>query len=265
MVDTSPTKKSLGQHWLNDVASLLHIVESAELTGKDQVVEIGPGNGALTRLLVVEAGKVVAVEYDRHLFDALPAKVPAENLDVIHADILNIDFDQFSSGYKIVANIPYYLTSNLIRKITESSTLPDLVVLLIQKEVAERLCARTGAMSLLSVAAQLYFETQLGNVVPADAFYPAPKVDSQVVILHKLKEPKINKQDEVYLFRLAKMAFNGKRKTLLNTLSAGLAVPKQDLKNNLSEFNIDLGSRPQQYSIEDWIRLVNACKVKRLV
>jgi 16S rRNA (adenine1518-N6/adenine1519-N6)-dimethyltransferase len=265
MNDTSYAKKSLGQHWLNDEASLHHIVMSGDIQEGDTIVEIGPGNGALTRLLVDESDQVVAIEFDDTLAATLSQKVPADNLQVIHQDVLTVDFAQFGPKYKIIANIPYYLTSNLVRRITEAAILPERMVILIQKEVAQRIAAQPGDMSLLSLAAQLYFEPELGDIVPKSAFYPAPKVDSQVIVLKKRDQPLVSKEDETALFRLAKMAFVNRRKTLLNSLSAGFHIKKQDFAELFTDTDATLTARPQELSIDDWQTLLLTCRNLKLI
>jgi 16S rRNA (adenine1518-N6/adenine1519-N6)-dimethyltransferase len=151
-------KKSLGQHWLKDEASLTAICDAAELTQTDTVLEIGPGQGSLTSQLVRRAGKVIAVELDEYLASEIPFRVTDDNLEVVQGDILKFDLTQLPFGYKVVANIPYYLTSNLIRILSESPNPPSVMVLLVQKEVARRIAAKPGQMSLLSVSAQLYYQ-----------------------------------------------------------------------------------------------------------
>jgi 16S rRNA (adenine1518-N6/adenine1519-N6)-dimethyltransferase len=165
-------KKSLGQHWLFDSKSLGAICDEAEVTRDDTVLEIGPGLGPLTVELTARAKEVIAVELDDRLARELPARVPAKNLRVVHGDFLKFDLSQLPRGYKVVANVPYYVTSLIIRALLESSTPPDMTVLLVQKEVAERLAAKPGDMSVLAVSAQLYAEVNLGPVVTADKFDP---------------------------------------------------------------------------------------------
>ncbi|HLB40661.1 MAG TPA: 16S rRNA (adenine(1518)-N(6)/adenine(1519)-N(6))-dimethyltransferase RsmA, partial [Candidatus Babeliales bacterium] len=169
-------KKSLGQHWLKDEPTLSYIANSANLSATDTVLEIGPGLGTLTRHLLDRAKEVMAVELDEALAQKLPSH---EKLQVVQADILKFDLTKLPPGYKVVANIPYYLTSNLLRVLAESDNSPILMVLLVQKEVAQRITAKPGQMSVLAVSIQLYYQPQLGKVVPAELFTPSPKVDSQ--------------------------------------------------------------------------------------
>jgi len=249
------TKKSLGQHWLHDSDTLEAIAASAKITDQDTVLEIGPGLGTLTKLLVQQAQNVVAVEFDEALARDLPRRVAASNLEVVSQDILQLDFTQLPPDYKIVANIPYYLTSNLIRIISETTNPPSTAVLLIQKEVAERAAAEPGAMSLLSVTAQYYWEVSLGQVVPAELFTPPPKVDSQILILERRAEPLFEDLDAQQFFRLVKAGFSQKRKTLLNSLSGGLQLEKPKVKAICEAADIDSGRRAQTLSLDDWYAL----------
>jgi 16S rRNA (adenine1518-N6/adenine1519-N6)-dimethyltransferase len=254
-MDQPRTKKSLGQHWLHDEASLQAIVDAVDVCSEDIVLEIGSGPGTLTKFLVERAQKVVAVEFDEQLARDLPARVPAENLEVVHQDILQFDFRALPVGYKVVANIPYYLTSNLIRVLSESANPPSHVALLIQKEVAERAAAGPGAMSLLSVSAQFYWEVTLGRKVLAELFTPPPKVDSQILILKRRAEPLFADVEPKQFFRLVKAGFSGKRKTLLNSLSAGLQLGKPEINELLGQANVTSGLRAQALSLDDWHRL----------
>ncbi|HEU4984037.1 MAG TPA: 16S rRNA (adenine(1518)-N(6)/adenine(1519)-N(6))-dimethyltransferase RsmA, partial [Nitrososphaera sp.] len=190
-MDNNPrTKKSLGQHWLNDEASLDAMLEAAEVSGDDTVLEIGPGPGTLTSKLVEVAKEVIAVEFDADLARDLPKRVPgAVNLEVVQQDILKFDLTALPLGYKVAANIPYYLTSNLLRVMCESHNPFSVAALLMQKEVAERVCAKPGDMSLLSVSVQFYCEASLGKLVPAALFTPPPKVDSQILKLEYRSQP----------------------------------------------------------------------------
>ena len=253
-MDNSP-KKSLGQHWLYDLQVLEDIAGSADVSSDDTVLEIGPGLGTLTSVLVQQAKQVVAVEFDDQLARELASRVRADNLEIINQDILRLDFTKLPIGYKIVANIPYYLTSNLIRVISETTNQPTIAVLLVQKEVAERVAAEPGAMSILSVTAQYFWEVSLGNVVPAKLFTPPPKVDSQILILAKRPKPLFKTIDTKVFFQMVKAGFSQRRKTLLNSLSAGLMFDKSVVKQMCETAGIDAGRRAQSLSIEDWHKL----------
>jgi 16S rRNA (adenine1518-N6/adenine1519-N6)-dimethyltransferase len=252
MMETPETKKSLGQHWLHDPTALNDIVGSAEVDPTDTVLEIGPGLGTLTAVLCRTAKQVVAVEFDTKLSAQLPRRVPADNLQIVSQDILRFDFSQLPAGYKIVANIPYYLTSNLIRVISETSNPPAVAVLLVQKEVAERVTAEPGAMSILSVTAQYYWQVDSGNIVPASLFTPPPKVDSQILILEHRSDPLFQDVDTKTFFRIVKAGFSQRRKTLLNSLSAGLSIGRDATLHLCQSAGIDPVRRAQSLSLEEW-------------
>lgn len=248
-------KKSLGQHWLQDHEALSAIVASAQVEPGDVVLEVGPGLGTLTKELCKVATKVVAVEFDDVLATELPFRVPDENLEVINGDILDFDFTQLPRGYKVVANIPYYLTSNLLRRMCESPNPFTSAALLVQKEVAERVCARPGQTSLLSITTQFYCKVGLGPVVPAALFTPPPKVDSQVLMLEYRREPLFKGVDTQVFFRLVKAGFSERRKKLRSSLSGGLQLSKQAADELLEQAGVDGNLRAQNLSLEDWHRL----------
>lgn len=258
MAEQPRAKKSLGQHWLNDQAALQAICDAADLNNKATVLEIGPGPGGLTGLLVRGAGRVIAVELDAKLARELPEWVKADNLRVINEDILSFDFTSLPAGYKLVANIPYYLTGKLIQIISETDNPPTLAVLLLQKEVARRLAAKPGAMSILSVTAQYYWEVSLDREVPARAFTPPPKVDSQVLILRRRPEPLFADLDVKQFFRLIKTGFAQPRKTLLNNLSSGLRLTKEEVVKRCAAAHLDSSRRAQTLSLNEWHELYRA-------
>lgn len=254
-------KKSLGQHWLFDSKSLGAICDAAELTGDETVLEIGPGLGPLTTELTQRAKKVLAVEFDEQLARELPGRVPAKNLQVVHQDILRFDLTKLPKNYKVVANVPYYITSNLIRFLLESPNPPSLAVILVQKEVAQRICAKPGDMSILAVSAQLYCKTELGLIVTADKFDPPPKVDSQVVILRRHEAPLLKSLDFKKFFKIVKAGFGEKRKTLRNSLSGGLRLDKSEVETALKQADLAENTRAQQLSLEEWHKLYIELKV----
>lgn len=251
-------KKSLGQHWLHDEPSLLAMCEAAQLQDNDTVLEIGPGPGALTRLLTEGADKVIAVEFDEKLASELPARVRTGNLEVVSEDILRFDFARMPQSYKVIANIPYYLTSHLIRRLSETPNPPRTAVLLLQKEVAERVAAKPGDMSLLSVTAQYYWRVTLARQVPAHLFTPPPKVDSQILVMERLTEPFFPNIDTKTFFRLVKAGFSQRRKTLLNSLSGGLHLVREDVSRMCGQAGIDSGRRAQTLSLEEWHSIYQA-------
>ncbi len=248
-------KKSLGQHWLNDPASLEAMCLAGQVSSSDTILEIGPGQGTLTQKLVDTAKQVVAVELDPYLAANLSARVRAKNLQVIHADILKFDLGTLPVGYKVIANIPYYLTSNLLRVLSEAKNPPSLIALLVQKEVAERIAARPGTMSLLSVSVQVYYGPTLHEVIPARLFTPPPKVDSQIIRLTRRPRPLIAGQNSQAFFHIVKAGFSNRRKTLLNSLSAGLHISKKETLELLQQADISPRFRPQELSLEQWLTL----------
>jgi 16S rRNA (adenine1518-N6/adenine1519-N6)-dimethyltransferase len=250
--DNPKPNKSLGQHWLYDETTLVAICDSAQISKQDTVLEVGPGTGSLTAKLCERAGKVVAVEFDDSLAERLHNKQIARNLQIVNQDILKFDLTSLPVGYKVVANIPYYLTSKLIRVISESTNPPETCVLLVQKEVARRVAAKPGDMSLLSVSAQYYWQVELGLEVPAKLFVPPPKVDSQVVILTRRKEPLFAGLDEKLFFQAVKAGFSSRRKTLLNSLSGGLRISKNPTLELLAGADINPNDRAQNLSLEQW-------------
>ncbi len=245
-------KKSLGQHWLNDPPSLQAMLDTAEVGSDDTILEVGPGLGPLTKLLTEAAKEVIAVEFDETLAKGLLKRVPAKNLQVVQSDILRFDLTRLPLGYKVVANIPYYLTSNLVRVLSESANPPSVAVLLVQKEVAERLAAKPGDLSILGVTSQFYFEIELGLVVPAKLFTPPPKVDSQIVKMTYRRDPLFPGVDARQFFRIVKAGFGAKRKTLLNSLSGGLQLERGKTQQLLEAANIDPNLRAQNLSLENW-------------
>ena len=253
--------KALGQHWLHDVDTLEAIVNAASLEPTDTVLEIGPGLGTLTDKLLQVAKEVIAVEYDHVLAQNLAKKYKnTANVTIIEHDILTFDLTKLPKNYIIVANIPYYLTSKLVRILCESANPPKRAVLLVQKEVARRIAAKAGDMSILSVSAQVYNNVSLGVNVKADMFTPPPKVDSQVVILERRSQPLVDLAIMPLFFRVVKAGFSERRKKLRSSLSGGLILPKDKVDELLAKSNINPNARAQELSIEDWVNLVKNYK-----
>lgn len=248
-------KKSLGQHWLKDREVLASIADEATISKEDTVLEIGPGLGTLTSELLRRAKKVIAVELDGDLAMKLPGQFPGTSLEVINHDILTFDLTTLPEKYVVVANVPYYITSKIIQLLTTSSNPPRTIVLLIQKEVAERIVATPGDMSILAVSAQVYANVRLGDVVSAELFTPPPKVDSQVVILDMLPRPKVEETDIKQFFRVVKAGFSAKRKKLRSSISSGLHLAKPEAEQLLRTAGINPDDRAEQLSIDDWVRL----------
>lgn len=249
-------KKSLGQHWLKDRQVLAGIAEAAEITPLDTVLEIGPGLGTLTSELLRRAEKVIAVELDGELADKLPGQFPGKTLQVVNEDILDFNLTSLPKDYIVVANVPYYITSKIIQKLLTSDNKPKTTVLLIQKEVAFRLAAKPGNMSILSISAQIYGDVALDQVVPAHFFTPPPKVDSQVVVIHTRPKPLIQPEDEKRFFKVVKAGFSAKRKKLRSSLSAGLGLSKQEVEELLPKVGISPDDRAEVLSIQQWVDLM---------
>lgn len=254
-------KRSLAQNFLMDAGHLARIVAAAELTATDTVLEIGPGLGSLTQYLATQAGRVVAVELDDRLIEILRSHfVTRPHVQIVHGDILTLEpgslvragDNDAPPSYKVVANLPYYITSAVLRHLLEANYRPTQIVVLVQKEVAERICATPGDLSLLAVSVQFYAEPTLVHRVPASAFYPSPKVDSAVLRLAVRPEPAVPDVDVETFFRVVRAGFSQKRKQLANTLSAGLHLPKADLSATLTRLGIDPTRRAETLTLQEW-------------
>lgn len=251
----SGPKKNLGQHWLHERSVLEHIAELAGVDTSDTVLEIGPGLGTLTSVLLSRAEQVIAVEFDSELARKLPGQFPGKNLAVVNEDFLKYDLSQLPGDYKVVANVPYYITSKIVQLLLESKNPPAVAVLLVQKEVAERLAAGPGDMGILSVAAQVYANVSLGMVVPPAMFTPPPKVDSQVVVLRRRTVPLLESIHEKPFFRVVKAGFSAKRKKLRSSLAGGLGIDKPAAEAMLVSAGIDPNRRAESLGTEEWLRL----------
>lgn len=248
-------KKSLGQNFLLDQAALRKITEAAEIPAGGEVLEIGPGLGSLTRYLARAAGRVVAVELDDKLIPILQEVLrDTPGVEIIHGDILQQDPARLmgNPGYRVVANIPYYITSAVIRHLLEARIQPACMVLTMQKEVAERICATPGEMSLLALSVQVYGEAKVVARIPAGAFFPPPAVDSLVLRVDILPTPRIPVGQLGVFFQLIKAGFSQKRKTLRNSLSGGLGSKPQAVEEKLKAAGIDPQRRAETLSIEEW-------------
>jgi 16S rRNA (adenine1518-N6/adenine1519-N6)-dimethyltransferase len=257
--------KSLGQNFLQDPFALEAIVLAAEIQPTDTVLEIGPGLGSLTRYLAASAREVVAVELDDDLLAPLQAMLaPYANVHVVHGDILDISPRELiaQDDYLVVANIPYYITSALIRHLLESDRKPRRIVLTIQKEVAERICAVPGDMSLLALSVQVYGAPRIAARIPAGAFFPAPKVDSAVLRIDIYPSPQIKPELLDTFFLLTKAGFSQKRKTLRNSLSSGLHIAPADAAELLTRAHIDPQRRAETLSLAEWSQLAEQKLIK---
>jgi 16S rRNA (adenine1518-N6/adenine1519-N6)-dimethyltransferase len=254
--------KGLGQHFLVDKPSLEAIMEAAFPSSGDTVLEIGPGLGVMTRPLTRLAGRVVAVETDAVLADMLRRDAPA-NLEVVEYDILQYDLTQLPSGYKVIANIPYYLTSKLLRLLIDSPNPPSLMSLLIQKEVAERIIAKPGQLSILALSVQYYGRPELVRLVERHKFWPPPDVDSAVIRI-TLSGPAFP-ADAPALFRLIKAGFGEKRKQLKNSLAGGLNLSSELSAGLLKTAKLPPTARAQELDLRAWERLYRAASKRNLL
>lgn len=238
--------KSLGQHWLKDRATLDAIADYSRIFDTNLCIEIGPGLGTLTSSLLKCFDKVIAVEYDSRLAENLPKSFPGKNLEVINMDFLKFDLESIKEPYAVAGNIPYYITSPIIMKLIETKNLPKRIVLLIQKEVAERIAARDNKESVLSLSVKNRADVELGPVVKRELFTPPPKVDSQVIILDP--HPPIVSEEVI---KLVKRGFSAPRKKLVKNL--GLEKTKADQVFNSLGLSPD--ARPADFSLSDWQNL----------
>jgi 16S rRNA (adenine1518-N6/adenine1519-N6)-dimethyltransferase len=253
--------KSLGQNFLQDPGSLEKIVSAAEIQPTDTVLEIGPGLGSLTRYLALAAQEVVAVELDEELLPPLKAILaPYPNVRLVHGDILKLAPRNLipARDYLVVANIPYYITSAVIRHLLENEPKPRRIVFTVQKEVARRICAAPGDMSLLALSVQVYGKPRLAADIPAEAFFPAPKVDSAVLCVDIYPSPRIKEELLDKFFKIIKAGFGQKRKTLRNSLSGGLHISPTEAASLLTRANVDPQRRAETLSIEEWEKLCSS-------
>lgn len=254
-------KKSLGQNFLVEPAGLMKVIDAAELSGSEEVLEIGAGLGSLTYLLAQTCARVTTVEIDRHMLEPLAeALKPFTNVQIVPGDILELDPATLVSqeNYVVVANIPYYITSAIIRHLLEANLKPSRIILTIQQEVAQRIVARDGKMSLLSLSVFVFGEPEIVSTIPAGSFFPAPDVDSAVLRIRLHPEPLIRSSQLDLFFKLAHAGFGQKRKTLRNSLSAGLSLPANEVEARLLEADIEPSRRAETLSMAEWARLVDS-------
>ncbi|MDD5489051.1 MAG: 16S rRNA (adenine(1518)-N(6)/adenine(1519)-N(6))-dimethyltransferase RsmA [Candidatus Moranbacteria bacterium] len=258
-----PTK--LGQNFLTSDDISRKIADSAGLSTKDNVLEIGPGKGMLTKYLAEYAGKILALEIDRALASGLQ-KENYRNTKIIEGDILKINLPKLIEendfqNYKIVANLPYYITSKIIRLLLETKYPPRKMILMVQKEVGERIVALDSKESILSISVKFYAEPEILFYVAKENFDPAPEVDSVVIRIKRKKE--IPKIDVKKFFSIVKAGFSSKRKMLVNNLSASFSVPKAELLKQMKKAGLDQKIRAEKLKIEDWLKLQNFLNAKK--
>lgn len=254
-------KKSLGQNFLHDPNALEKIIATAELMPEDMVLEIGPGTGELTERLALSARHVIAVEIDSRLEPILSARLsPYDNVTVLYQDILETDVLALveDQPFVVVANVPYYITSAILRHLLEAPRRPRRLVLTMQLEVAERLIAKPGDLSLLGVSAQFYAHSQIATRLKPGAFWPRPDVDSAVVRMDTYATPPVDVPDERTFFRVVRAGFGQKRKQLKNAIGDGLHMNTEAAGAMLESAGIDPRRRAETLSLEEWASLTRA-------
>jgi len=262
----SPSKK-LGQNFLMDSKIIEKIIESADLNNQDTVLEIGPGLGCLTQALAQKAKKVIAIEKDKQLAQALKRNLEERNnVEIVEEDILKIKIVnpnvksqiksqiQIIDRYKVVANLPYNIALPVIRKFIEATIPPQLMILMIQKEVAQKICGEKS--SLPKIAVELFAKPEILFFVPKESFFPTPKVDGAVIKISEIQK-NIPAIDEKLFFKIVKAGFSHPRKTILNNLSKELNVPREDTIKWLEKTNISCQKRPEAINLQEWINLVD--------
>ena len=258
-------KKGLGQHFLIDDNVLEAILTAAELSPADTVIEVGPGLGLMTAELARRAGWVIAIELDNRLADILKKTLSHDNIVILNEDVLGTDPAALLQGrapsfpsalrlYKVVANLPYYITSPVLRHFLEASVKPEVMVVMVQKEVAETIAAEPGDMSLLSVSVQFYGKPAIVSKVPASCFYPEPEVDSAILRIDVYAQPPVAVDEESF-FDLVRAGFSAPRKQLHNALSRRLCLPPAEVQSWLKEADIMPQRRAQTLTLEEWAKL----------
>ncbi len=267
--DIKPNK-IMGQNFLIDEGVVDQMIKASDLSKSDIVLEVGPGLGGLTEKIAQKVKTVIAVEKDGKIIRILKENLAdLDNVEIIEGDILKqfsiFNFcpfgtspagRQFSKNYKVIANIPYYLTSYLVRRLLELDNPPQLIVFLMQKEVAERICASPPKMTLLSVSVQIYSKPEILYYVPKQSFWPKPKVDSAIIKISNIQKPK--GVDIKKIFKLVKAGFSSPRKQLANNLSKKLKIDKEEIKTALIELGFDAQIRAERLTVNDWTSLL-AC------
>ena len=253
-------QKRLGQVFLKNQAIVQKIIQTAEIESKDQILEIGPGKGVLTEPLLQTGAKITAIEKDRELVKFLEKRFKNNlNLKIIQADIRdflqNTEYTILNTGYKVIGNIPYYLTSHLLRILLENPIRPFLIVLMIQKEVAERITAQLPKMNLLSVCVQFYAKPEIIYNVSRTAFQPKPKVDSAVIKITPYPVIARSEATKQSFFKVVKAGFKQPRKLLLNNIYNNLNIEKDKIKEIFEQLDIPINTRSQNLSVQNWISL----------
>jgi len=258
--------KSKGQNFLLDESYCDIMVQSAELTSDDVVIEVGPGFGVLTEKLLQTGARVIAVELEKKVIGYLEHRFKGSaHFKVIEGDILHMTNDTLHmthANYKIVANVPYAITSPILKAFLTAEHTPSQMVVMVQKEVAERICAQPGKMSLLALSVQYYADVRIVAHVPRTAFWPVPEVDSAIIVIDVKTQDKENQRTEERIFQVARMAFAGKRKQLKNSLANGLHCTIAEAVALLESVGIDPSIRPQELGVGEWVRIAEEQEVR---
>ena len=258
--------KGYGQNFLIDQNVVDGILEKAEVNKDDLIIEIGPGLGNLTSPLLENAGKVICIELDPKMVSILTDRFSLyENFELINEDVLKVDLNKLiedNNQFKVVANLPYYITTPIIMKLLEDKLNLESITVMVQKEVADRLTDRPGGKEVGAITYSINYYTNPETIidVPRDSFIPAPNVDSAVIKLDVLKEPKVKVSDEELFFKIIKFSFLQKRKTLMNSLSNSGLIPKDYLEEVLNELGIDLRVRAEQLTLENFANITDYIK-----
>ena len=259
--------KGLGQNFLVNKGAVKRVINAADIKPDEVILEVGPGLGALTKELAKKAKKVIAVEKDRKMVEILKETLKGfENIEIVQRDILKSKL-QIPKPYKIVANLPFHLTAPVIRKFLESANTPEEMILVVQKEVGQRICARVPDMNLLAVSVQVYAEAKIANYVSKKSFWPRPKVDAAII---KIQIPKskfqnfakfgLAKEKTDLFFKVVRAGFSQPRKQLINNLSQGLKLNRVKVEGWLKKNGIQSAQRAETLTLKDWINLIKTIK-----
>lgn len=253
--------RKLGQNFLINQDIIEEIVNNSKISSEDVVIEIGPGLGALTKELLKKSKKVIAIELDKNMVDILKNRFPNTNIEIIHEDILKINLKELISSYdkvKVVANLPYYITTPIIMRLLEERLNIISITIMVQKEVGERICAKPNSKDYGAITVSINYYTNSKKIIDVkrDNFIPAPDVDSCVVKMDILKEPPVNLKDNSLFFRLIKSGFATRRKNIGNSLT-GIGKSKEEIKRILEKVNIDSNLRAENLSIYDFAEISN--------
>jgi 16S rRNA (adenine1518-N6/adenine1519-N6)-dimethyltransferase len=258
-------RKSLGQHFLVDQGALRRVIAAADVQPTDLVVEIGPGTGLLTRLLAERAARVIAVEMDEALVARLKDDLSSfQNLSIVHGDAREWDPTTIGEPYKVVANLPYYAATPIIRRFLECSYPPSVMSVTVQREVAQSMTASPGKMRTLSVATQLYGNPRITGYIRPGSFSPPPKITSAIVSIEVYKKPALSLDDTEAFFQVVRAGFSSARKQLRNPLSHSFGVTGARIEELLMEVGVDPRLRAEALRLEDWKKIYDAFRSQGL-